>query len=168
MMRHSGHMLPILFSFLLVLAQDASADTFYKWVDEKGVVNYSNAPPPAQAAKPQVIEERISVIPPDPSVGAAVAAMNARAARRAAYDEADCAMRQRYMLAAQASYATDYCGYGADCGMGYAPAYYYPYGYGGAVFYARGARHHPPAVTHHRVAFHSGGGAMRGGRGSFR
>ncbi|HUN68923.1 MAG TPA: DUF4124 domain-containing protein [Burkholderiales bacterium] len=163
----AGRFLPAI-AMILAIAPPVLGDT-YKWVDAKGVVNYSNAPPPGQAAQKQVVEERISVIPPDPSIGAAVAAMNARAARRAAYDEADYAMRQRYMLAAQAGYGADYCAYGADCGMGYAPAYYYPYAYGGAVFYARALRPHPPVVTHYRAAFHGGGrGAMHGGRGSFR
>jgi hypothetical protein len=45
MMRHSDTMLPILFCFLFVLALDASADTFYKWVDEKGVTHMTNQPP---------------------------------------------------------------------------------------------------------------------------
>ena len=44
-MRHSDTMLPILFCFLFVLALDASADTFYKWVDEKGVTHMTNQPP---------------------------------------------------------------------------------------------------------------------------
>jgi len=174
----AGSRLTAILLFLAAAAPPVLAET-YKWVDDKGVVNYSNAPPAAKAAKPQLIEERISTIAPDPSLGPAIAAMNARAARRAAYEEADYARRQGYMLAAQASYAGSYCPYGADCGMDYAsPAYYYPYAYGGAIFYARSARQFPPHIMHHRASFPSGGrgamhaggrGAMHaGGRGSFR
>jgi hypothetical protein len=92
--------------------------------------------------------------------------MNARAARRAEYEEADYARRQRYMLAAQASYAESYCPYGADCGMDYgAPAYYYPYAYGGAAFHARSVRHFPPHAMH-RAPFQSGGRVAMHGRRS--
>jgi Domain of unknown function (DUF4124) len=89
---------------LTLAAAPAAAAGTYKWVDDKGVVNYSNAPPPAIAAKAQLVAERISVAAPDPSLGAAVAAMNARAAQRARYEEADWQMRQRYLLASRASY----------------------------------------------------------------
>ena len=158
-----GRCLPAIVFFLAAAAPPVLAET-YKWVDDKGVVNYSNAPPPAKAAKPQVIEERISIVAPDPSLGPAVAAMRARAARQQAYDEADYERRQRYMLAAQASYSGSYCPYGADCGMGYDTLAYYPYSYGGRVFNAA-VRRHPPVVMHH-ASFRSGGrGTSRGGRG---
>ena len=112
------------FALLLTLATaalPAAADT-YKWVDAKGVVNYSNNPPSGIGAKAQVVEERISIVPPDPSLGPAVAAMNARAARQAQYDEADWQQRQRYMAMAQTSYPNVYGAYG----MGYDP-YAVPY-----------------------------------------
>jgi hypothetical protein len=157
-------------------APPAWAET-YKWVDEKGVVNYSNKPPPAQAAKQQVVEDRLSVVAPDPSLGPAVRAMNARAARRADYEEADWARRQGLLMAAQSNYAgagAD-CPYRADCGTGYDAPYYYPYGYGGAAFYAGIARRLPPHVAHHgpHIAPHGSGGmrgtgAMHAGRGSFK
>ena len=43
----------------------------YKWVDDKGVTNYSNAPPPsAKSAKAlKTVEERISVYQHDPNLG---------------------------------------------------------------------------------------------------
>jgi hypothetical protein len=158
----------------------AQAET-YKWVDEKGVVNYSNKPPPAQAAKRQVVEDRLSVVAPDPSLGPAANAMNARAARRAEYDEADWARRQGLLLASQARYAgtSPECPYRANCDRVYEPYdYYYPYAYGGAVFNAVGARR-PPHVAHHRPDYsphvaHRSTGGMQGrggtpaGRGSFR
>jgi len=50
----------------LLVAPLAQAET-YKWVDEKGVVNYSNAPPP-NATKAATVPDRISNYTPDPSI----------------------------------------------------------------------------------------------------
>jgi hypothetical protein len=50
----------------------AHAET-YKWVDEKGVVNYSNTPPPAAAKNAQTITERVSTYELDPALRQAVA-----------------------------------------------------------------------------------------------
>jgi len=133
---------------LLVLAMAAApvlAET-YKWVDAKGVVNYSSTPPPA-AVKAQVVGERISVLPPDPLLGPAVAAMQARAERRAKDEEADYARRQQYLLQAQANDAAAGC-YGGDCGVGYDAPYYYPYAVAGRGY--RGGRRHGPHVTPYR------------------
>ena len=58
---------------LLPCATALSAET-YKWVDERGVVNYSNTPPASvKAAKPQAIEERVSTIESDEATKAAAA-----------------------------------------------------------------------------------------------
>jgi hypothetical protein len=163
-------------AILAATGAPALAET-YKWIDDKGVVNYSNKPPPAQAGKQQVVAERLSVVAPDPSIGPAVSAMNARAARRAEYEEADWARRQSLLLASQASYAdagAD-CPYRANCDRPYGLTdyYYYPYAYGGAVFNA--VRNRPPHVSHHRPHVsprgsggRPGGGARSGGRGSLR
>jgi Domain of unknown function (DUF4124) len=135
-------------ALLLVLAMSATpvlAET-YKWVDAKGVVTYSDTPPPSMAAKTKVIEERISVIPPDPSLGPAVAAMQARAERRAQAEEADYARRQQYMLQAQANEAATGC-YGGDCSIGYDAPYYYPYAVAGRGY--RGGRRHAPYASHY-------------------
>jgi Domain of unknown function (DUF4124) len=127
---------------LAMAASPVAAET-YKWVDAKGVVTYSDSPPPLTAKKPQVVEERISVIPPDPAFGPAVEAMRARALQRAQYEEADFARRQQYMLEAQASYAA--------AGDGY-PAYYPYYGYGGWGYaVGGGARRFSPRVAHYRT-----------------
>lgn len=61
-----------LFPFLFLLASAAHAET-YKWVDERGVVNYSNTPPPAAAKAPQQIAERVSTYETDPALRRAVA-----------------------------------------------------------------------------------------------
>lgn len=68
--QRDGLKLAAMLRFALVLcaalAPVAHAQT-YKWVDERGVVNYSNAPPP-QAAKAQTVEDRISVYASDPTL----------------------------------------------------------------------------------------------------
>jgi hypothetical protein len=149
------------FALLLLLPAAALAGT-YKWVDAKGVVNYSNAPPPGKAAGAQLVEERISVVGADPSVAWAAAAMRERAARRAQYEEADWQRRRSLLLAAQPGIPADYA-----MGYGPVPAFYYPYSYGGAVFTAGVPRRPSPFFMH--GSFPSGArGAMRSARGSFR
>jgi hypothetical protein len=66
-------MLRILPVLLLAAAPLAQADT-YKWVDERGVVNYSNTPPAAGAtpAVAQAIPDRISSYSADPQTNNAV------------------------------------------------------------------------------------------------
>jgi hypothetical protein len=54
----------------LLLAPPAQAET-YKWVDAKGVVNYSNIPPP-NAANAATVPDRISNYAPDPSITQAI------------------------------------------------------------------------------------------------
>jgi hypothetical protein len=120
---------------LLLAATPLCAET-YKWVDEKGVTNYSSTPPPAKATHAKVIEDRISVIPSDPSFAEASAALRAREARRAEYAHAEWLQRQNAMPYAQAE---AYAGY-ADCTY---CSDYYPYGYASyfpAYFVARSFR----------------------------
>lgn len=81
---------------LAVLAPLAHAQT-YKWVDQRGVVNYSNTPPPA-AAKAQPVEDRISVYASDPSLPQA-----ATVDQRLAALEAEWLQRQRLMAYAAAT-----------------------------------------------------------------
>ena len=52
-----------LFVLTLAFAPTAQAET-YKWVDEKGVVNYSNTPPPSAAKSATQIAERVSTYEP--------------------------------------------------------------------------------------------------------
>jgi hypothetical protein len=134
-----GKRLPAMVLILAVVAAPAAAET-YKWVDAKGVVTYSDSPPPSMATKTKVVEERISVIPPDPALGPAIAAMQARAERRAQSEEADYALRQKYMLEAQANYAA----------AGDATSAYYPYGYGGWGYAVSPGRRFGPRVAHHQ------------------
>jgi hypothetical protein len=61
--------LRILAVVFLLVARPLCAET-YKWVDEKGVTNYSSSPPANAklAEKTQVVEERLSVYTPDPGL----------------------------------------------------------------------------------------------------
>ena len=82
--------------FLAALVSVAHAQT-YKWVDERGVVNYSNTPPPAKT-KAQPVDDRISVYASDPSLPRAVAVE-----QRLAALEAEWLQRQRLMAYAAAA-----------------------------------------------------------------
>lgn len=61
-----------LLALAFLLASVAHAET-YKWVDARGVVNYSNTPPPAAAKAAQPIPERVSTYETDPALRRAVA-----------------------------------------------------------------------------------------------
>ena len=56
----------------------ASAE-LYKWVDERGVTNYSNEPPSGAASKLAHVENRVSVYTPDETLMRAVQASRERA-----------------------------------------------------------------------------------------
>lgn len=58
---------------LAFLAASAAHAETYKWVDQNGVVNYSNTPPPAAAKNAQTITERVSTYELDPALRQAVA-----------------------------------------------------------------------------------------------
>jgi hypothetical protein len=117
------------FALILLAAVPLAQAQTYKWVDARGVVNYSNTPPP-QGAKAQPVEERISVYASEPP-----AAQAAAVDRRLAALDAEWLQRQRLMAyaAAAAPAAPVY----DDYRMG---SYYAPY--------------FLPAVAHRRPAFH--------------
>ena len=71
----------VLAAVLAIAAPDAAAQ-LYKWTDENGVVNYSNAPPAkkAGAKPPVVVEEKISTYTPEKAVTDSIEAARARAA----------------------------------------------------------------------------------------
>ena len=81
---------------LVALASVAQAQT-YKWVDERGVVNYSNTPPP-KGAKAQPVQDRISVSGTD-----ATPAQIAAVERRLAALETEWLQRQQLMAYAAAA-----------------------------------------------------------------
>lgn len=51
-----------------------SAQQLYKWVDERGVTNYSNQPPsdPKMVRKARPVDDRLSVYSPDPGLTQAI------------------------------------------------------------------------------------------------
>jgi hypothetical protein len=59
---------------MLLSSATLSAAELYKWVDDKGVVNYSNEPPPKTKGgkAPTVVEDRLSVYTPEKSVTEAI------------------------------------------------------------------------------------------------
>ena len=61
-----------LLALVFLLASAAHAET-YKWVDERGVVNYSNTPPAGATKAAQPIAERVSTYEIDPALRRAVA-----------------------------------------------------------------------------------------------
>jgi hypothetical protein len=127
-------------ALMLVLALTATAPLHaqtYKWVDARGVVNYSNVPPPARPAQAAPIEDRVSVIPKDPNLAAAAAAAAAQSSRQAEYAHQEWLARQQGMMQAQAlaaMYAPP-----AD----YLPSYWYGYGAVRAPIVRRVIHHHP-------------------------
>jgi len=149
-------------------APAAQADT-YKWVDEKGQVNYSNVPPPAVAGKAQPIEDRISVMGMDPAVRAWA---ERRFAAQAYADEMDWQRRQQAAAAMQYGQPAGGYGHGFD---DYYSSYPYGYGYGyypGYVrrpFIAAAFIGSAPRVTPHgRFGGSRGFGSSRGSGGGHR
>jgi hypothetical protein len=129
-----------LLALALVLTPVAHAQT-YKWVDERGVVNYSNTPPSSAAKKIQPVAERISISDPDPRPQRAIAYGPSPYELRA---QQEWLQRQRLMATAQHQQAA-YASYDND--------YAYPYYYGpvlvtGVTRAPRASR--PPHVAHHR------------------
>ena len=101
---------------LFAAALPARAD-LYKWVDDKGVTNYSSAPPGTRS-KTKVVEDRVSVVPSDASWKEAAAI----SAARPDYATEEWLQRQRLMALKETytvpAYVDDYY-----------PSYGYGYGY---------------------------------------
>jgi hypothetical protein len=123
-----------------LLASVAQAET-YKWVDERGVVNYSNTPPPSAAKSVATIAERVSTYEP--------------LAQRVAYSpptpyevmlQQEWLQRQRLMAERQ-NVQTIYDGAPVDPYTTYRSGYYYPVNTVRPVF--RG-RNNGVRVSHHQ------------------
>ncbi|MBV9189688.1 MAG: DUF4124 domain-containing protein [Betaproteobacteria bacterium] len=121
----------ILLLALLAAAPFAQAET-YKWVDERGVVNYSNTPPASGAtpAVAQAVSDRVSTYQTDPQTNNAIEVY-----RRLDANQQEWLQRQQIMaMQAQAAPASS-------------PAYndyYYPPAYG----YVNSRRIVRPVVFH--------------------
>lgn len=70
-----------------ILAVMPAYSQIYKWVDERGVTNYSGQPPidPKAAEKVAVVEDKVSVYTPDPALLRAVEAFR-QGANRGVYE----------------------------------------------------------------------------------
>jgi len=146
----------LLVAAAIVVSLPLHAET-YKWVDEKGVTHYSSTPPTG-AVKTTRVEERVSVMPADPSLATAIADMRAQALRRQEYVEQEYLQRQRLSIEKDMLAMTiPRCPYRADCGDGYLPYAYPWYGYGGYPVYRSGtAQQRPPHGPGTRAGFVAG------------
>jgi uncharacterized protein DUF4124 len=113
----------ILALVVLLVARPLCAET-YKWVDEKGVTNYSSSPP-ANAKltkKTQLVEERLSVYTPDPALLRAIQ-VRPQASAPISYAPAPAYAPHQYVAAMQAMYDDCLAQRRVDCDGGS----YYPY-----------------------------------------
>ena len=80
---------PILALLVLTCVSATASAQLYKWVDERGITNYSNDPPPpaATANKLTRVENKISVYTPDESFMQAVKAVRERSLKALAEPE---------------------------------------------------------------------------------
>jgi len=134
----------ILVVVLLLVARPLCAET-YKWVDEKGVTNYSSSPPAnaALAKKAQVVEERLSVYTPDAGLLRAIQ-VRPQTSYPMPNGAAEAFARQQYAVATQAMYDDCLAQRRVDCnGAGYPYGGYFPYM---PVFTVVGHVHRPPPV----------------------
>jgi hypothetical protein len=125
----------LLIALVASLASAPASAQVYKWVDERGVTNYSSQPPADAAKKVAIVEDKISVYTPDKALMQAIEAarqgsnqaLSERVASLERQLEAERRARQ-YASAAEAPAASDPClgGRAIDCNGIYSG--YYPYG----------------------------------------
>jgi Domain of unknown function (DUF4124) len=126
-------------ALLAFSAGTAAAAQLYKWVDERGVVNYSNQPPadPKAARNVKAVEDRVSVYTPDPALVREVALFRQRASE-AAYERPSAPPAVVMLGTPSPSPTMVYAAYGDD----------YPYWYGGGGWAGGGYRPHRPHPSH--------------------
>ena len=127
----------LLIALVAIIASAPASAQIYKWVDERGVTNYSSQPPddPKAAKKVAIVEGKISVYTPDRALTQAIEAarqgsnqaLSERVASLERQLEAERRARQ-YASVAETPAAYDPClsGRAIDCGWIYRG--YYPYG----------------------------------------
>lgn len=148
----------ILAVVLLLVARPLWAET-YKWVDERGVTNYSSNPPANAklAKKVQVVEERLSVYTPDPGL---LRAIQVRPQMSAPYGPAGASAPQQYAVAMHAMYDDCLAQRRVDCNdASYPYGGYFPYM---PMFVVAGHVRRPPSAS----GFHARTVSMRGSRAS--
>ena len=132
----------------------ASAE-LYKWVDERGVTNYSNEPPPAAATANKLtrVGNRISVYTPDESFMQAVKAVREQSIKALSEPEPERSPVARIGPPQQSGYEQCLASGRVGCEDLY-NTYYPLYATGAAVLPWRGARPTrflPPRPAHHRA-----------------
>lgn len=134
-----------------ILATAPACAQLYKWVDERGVTNYSNQPPadPKAAKKLQPVEDRVSVYTPDEALTQAVAAFRQKSDRTSAERiaslerELEAERRARQYATVTAAAVADPClSQGIGCNGIYSG--YYPYG---PYFVFVPTRHRPRSIA---------------------
>ena len=157
--------LPMLFAGVSARAQ------LYKWVDESGVVTYSNQLPvnPGAAKKVEVVADRVSVYTPDPALKGAIEAERQGRGVSARMEEQD---RRFYGNSQQGAPVAALPPSGGPCAiwpsdcLSQWESYYYPPVYFAAAPHFHGR--HRPHVTPHGVknADFSGRHVPRSGMGT--
>lgn len=125
----------LLIGLVAILASAPASAQIYKWVDERGVTNYSSQPPADAAKTVAVVEDKVSFYTPDKALTQAIEAarqggnqaLSERVSSLERQLEAERWARQ-YASAGEAPVAYDPCrgGRTVDCG-GFYSGYYYPY-----------------------------------------
>jgi hypothetical protein len=124
--------------FVVAVASSLAAagvhgQSIFKWVDDRGVVHYSDAPPPSGQRGEALSEDRISTYQTDPNLARAAAQMHSDyLARRVANLEYELAAQRQAASrsyadadarAMQAAYEQCLADRRVDCGGGYAGPY---------------------------------------------
>ena len=118
----------MLFMLAAVGASLPAAAELYRWVDERGVTNYSNEPPPAAATARKLshVADKVSVYTPDENFMKAVKAMRERSLQALAEPDPPRNPVARIGSPPQSGYEQCLASGRLDCAelyRGYVPAY---------------------------------------------
>jgi uncharacterized protein DUF4124 len=127
-------------------ASPALSAQLYKWVDERGVTNYSNQPPadPKAARNLGPVEGNLSVYSPDPALARAVVAFRQESGNRALAERVDYLERELAAERMARQYSPPAVALSVPCQSG--DCYgnygsYSPAGIGGGGFFPVGHKH---------------------------
>jgi hypothetical protein len=129
----------LIFLAALGVTAPAAAD-LYKWVDERGVTNYSNAPPAAASSKSTRVDNTISVYTPDEPFMQAVKALRERTLKALSEPEPPRSPVARISAPPQSGYEKCLLSGRLGCDDLYGNNYYHAYLPGVAVRPVRGVQ----------------------------
>jgi hypothetical protein len=134
-----GIFIRLLFMVAAVGASLPAAAELYRWVDERGVTNYSNEPPPAAATARKLarVTDKISVYTPDENFMKAVKTLRERSLQALAEPEQPRNPVARIVAPPQSGY--EQCVSSGRSGCEDLYGGYYPTYFPGAVGFARRA-----------------------------